>query len=172
MRITILTGILILLMNSAHAQKVNVYPKNNYVKENLDLEAVAAIFEQSTDLAEFEEKLNYPQDRISNLDLNDDGKVDFLKVSDKIENNIQIIKIQSEVSPNIFEDVASINIILKNKNRASNSALHAERSDVDSKKNLKNDRGSYYNDSGLRARDIIIPFIYTALDVFLALRRN
>lgn len=171
MKIIVLTGILILFINSVHAQRVNVYPNSTYVKENLDLNAVAMIFEESTDLADFEEKLNYPQDRISNLDLNDDGKVDYLKVSDKIENNIQIIKIQSEVSPNIYEDVASINIILKNKDRGANSALRSDRSNLNSNKNVEGNRSSYYNDSGIRAKDIIIPFMYTALNIYLSIRR-
>jgi len=164
-------GIFILLVNSSYAQKVNVYAKNSYVEDNLDLNAVASIFEESTDLADFEQKLNYPHDRISNLDLNDDGKVDYLKVSDKIVNNIQIIKIQSELSPNIYEDVASINIILKNKNRDPNSVRRSDKSDVTSQKNVDRDTSSYYNDSGLKAKDIIIPFIYTALNIYLTIRR-
>jgi len=88
-------------------------------------------------------------------------------VSDKIENNIQIIKIQSETSPNIYQDVASINIILKN------NIKNTGRFEAKSRQTNENIvRNSYYNDSGARARDIIIPFIYTALDVFITLRRN
>ncbi|KAF2078925.1 hypothetical protein [Flavobacterium sharifuzzamanii] len=161
----------ILLVNYINAQKVNVYAKNSYVEDNLDLNAVASIFEESKDLVDFEQKLNYPQDRISNLDLNNDGKVDYLKVSDKIVNNIQIIKIQSEVSPNIYEDVASINIILNNKNRSSNFALNTTHCNEIPNKNKEKNKSSYYNQSGLRATDIVIPFIYTALNVYLSIRR-
>ncbi|BDU27381.1 hypothetical protein FLGSB24_41250 [Flavobacterium sp. GSB-24] len=171
MRIIVLTGILLLSMNSAHSQKVNVYPNSSYVQENLDLNAVGLLFEESADLADFEKKINYPQDRISNLDLNDDGKVDYLKVSDKIENNIQIIKIQSEISPNIYQDVASINIILKNQNRSANSAIRTDRQNINPKRNADRERSSYYNDSGLRAKDIILPFMYTALNIYLTIRR-
>jgi hypothetical protein len=136
-------GILTLLVNSVHAQKVNVYPKNAYVQENLDLNAVSTIFSESYDTADFETRLNYPNERISNLDLNHDDKVDYLRVSEKIQNNIKIIIIQSEVKPNIYEDVASINIVMTSKNTG------------------------YTNDSGIRPKDIIIPFIFTVLDVFL-----
>lgn len=163
----LLLAFLFLINFSSQAQKVNVYAKNSYVEENLDLNAVAEIFEESKDLADFEIKLNYPQDRISNIDLNDDGKVDYLKVSDKIENNIQIIKIQSETSPNIFEDVASINVILNNKIKNKAQFVNKNR-----RTNENINTNIHYNDSGIRARDIIIPFIYTALDVFLILRRN
>jgi hypothetical protein len=171
MRIIVLTGILLLFMNSVHSQKVNVYPNSSYVQENLDLNAVGLLFEESADLADFEKKINYPQDRISNLDLNDDGKVDYLKVSDKIENNIQIIKIQSEISPNIYQDVASINIILKNQNRSANSAIRTDRQNINPNRNADRERSSYYNDSGLRAKDIILPFMYTALNIYLTIRR-
>lgn len=145
MKNLLLAGFVILSINLINAQsKVNVYPKNSYVQENLDLNAVANIYEQSQDIADFEKRLNYPESRISNLDLNDDNKVDYLRVIEKIENNIKIIIIQSELSPNVYEDVASINIILKNTN--------------------------YTNDSGIRPRDIIIPFVYTILDIFLSRR--
>lgn len=133
----------ILLINSLNAQRVNVYDKNSYVEDNLDLNAVSMIYSQSVDVADFETRLNYPDERISNLDLNHDGKVDYLRVSEKIQNNIKIIIIQSEIKPNIFEDVATINIIMNSRNTG------------------------YSNDSGIRPKDIIIPFVFTVLDVFL-----
>ncbi|WDF62270.1 hypothetical protein [Flavobacterium sp. KACC 22763] len=136
-------GSFILLVNSLNAQKVNVYPKNSYVEDNLDLNAVSMIYSQSVDAADFETRLNYPDERISNLDLNHDGKVDYLRVSEKIQNNIKIIIIQSEIQPNIYEDVATINIIMSSKNTG------------------------YSTDSGIRPKDIIIPFVFTVLDVFL-----
>jgi len=169
--ILLIIAFLFLINFSTYAQRVNVYPNSSYVQENLDLNAVGLLFEESTDLADFEKKINYPQDRISNLDLNDDGKVDYLKVSDKIENNIQIIKIQSEISPNIYQDVASINIILKNQNRSANSAIRTDRQNINPNRNADRERSSYYNDSGLRAKDIILPFMYTALNIYLTIRR-
>lgn len=127
----------------AHSQsKVTVYPKSSYVKENLDLNAVSQIYEESINLADFEQRLNYPSDRISNLDLNNDNKVDYLRVSEKNVNNIKIILIQAEVDSNIYEDVATINIVLKSK-------------------------PIYTTDSGIRPKDIIIPFVFTVLDVIL-----
>ncbi|WP_433764298.1 hypothetical protein [Flavobacterium ginsenosidimutans] len=147
MRNILFTGIFILLVNALNAQRVNVYPKNSYVKENLDLNAVALIFQESVDLADFEQKLNYPSDRISNLDLNNDGKVDYLRVTEKIENNIKLIIIQSEIQSNIYEDVATINIVIKPKS------------------------ANYSTDSGIRPKDIIIPFVFTFLDILLSRHR-
>ncbi|KAF2328669.1 hypothetical protein [Flavobacterium ginsenosidimutans] len=138
-----MAGIFILLVNTLTAQRVNVYPKNSYVEENLDLNAVSTIFSESVNTADFETRLNYPDYRISNLDLNHDGKVDYLRVIEKIQNNIKIIIIQSEIKPNIYEDVATINIVMSSRNTG------------------------YSTDSGIRPKDIIIPFVFTVLDVFL-----
>ena len=137
-------GFFILMINSLYSQRVNVYPKDTYVKDNLDLNAVSIIYGESSDLVDFEKRLNSPQDRISNLDLNNDGKVDYLRVTEKIENNIKIIMIQSELSPDVYQDVATINIVMKSRNE------------------------HYSNDSGIRPKDIIIPFMYTILNVFLS----
>jgi hypothetical protein len=136
-------GVFILLVNSLNAQKVNVYAKTPYIEDNLDLNAVSMIFSQSVDAADFETRLNYPDERISNLDLNHDRKVDYLRVTEKIHNNIKIIIIQSEIQPNIFEDVATINILMNSQNTV------------------------YNTDPGIRPKDIIVPFIFTVLDVFL-----
>ncbi|MET3025651.1 hypothetical protein ABXT06_03135 [Flavobacterium sp. UW10123] len=144
MKNILFTGIFILLVNSLSAQRVNVYPKNSYVQENLDLNAVSSIFQESTDLADFERKLNYPDYRISNLDLNDDNKVDYLRVTSNIVNNVQIILIQAEISPNIYEDIATINIVL-------NSYLN------EANKN-----------SGHKLINILSPIIYTALTIILS----
>jgi hypothetical protein len=56
------------------------------VSDNLDLEAVASIFGESKDLEDFEKRLNDPKTQISNLDLNNDGEVDYLRIMETSEN--------------------------------------------------------------------------------------
>ena len=51
--------------------------------DNLDLEAVTSIFGASKDLEDFEKRLNDPETQISNLDLNNDGEVDFSRPATK-----------------------------------------------------------------------------------------
>ena len=60
--------------------KTTVEATSSDISENLDLEAVASVFGESKDLEEFEKKLNDPKTQISNLDLNEDGEVDYLRV--------------------------------------------------------------------------------------------
>ena len=57
--------------------KASVYANNSDISDNLDLRAVASIFGDSKDLADFEYRLNDPTIQINNLDLNNDNQVDY-----------------------------------------------------------------------------------------------
>ncbi|MFT4735150.1 MAG: hypothetical protein ACI9DJ_000161 [Algoriphagus sp.] len=52
---------------------VTVMPTNYDISNNLDLQAVASTFGNSNSLADFEHRLNDPEIKISNLDLNQDA---------------------------------------------------------------------------------------------------
>ena len=80
------------------------------ISNNLDLEAVASIFGDSKDLEEFEFKLNDPETQISNLDLNEDGNVDYLRVVETAENDTHLIALQSVLGEDIYQDVATIEV--------------------------------------------------------------
>ncbi|AWV98522.1 hypothetical protein DJ013_10205 [Arcticibacterium luteifluviistationis] len=93
------------------AQKpVAVVPSNYDISDNLDLEAVASIFGESRDLEDFEYRLNDPKSKISNLDLNEDGYVDYLRVVESVERGIHIIAIQAALGNDLFQDVATIDV--------------------------------------------------------------
>ena len=85
-------------------------------KENLDLELVATIFGESDDLEDFEQKLNDPKNNVSNLDLNNDLEVDYLRVYEKSDGNKRIVIVQSAISEDLFKDVASIVVVKDDKN--------------------------------------------------------
>lgn len=50
------------------------------LSDYLDLEAVATVFAQSRNIKDFEYRLNDYRNQVSNLDLNNDGYVDYLRV--------------------------------------------------------------------------------------------
>ncbi len=54
----------------------------SYAADGLDLEAVATLFEHSKDLEQFERKLNNKSIGINNLDLDENGKTDFIQVEE------------------------------------------------------------------------------------------
>ncbi len=99
--------------NVSYAQDTTTIQANSEdISDNLDLEAVASIFGKSKDLEDFEKRLNDPKTQISNLDLNGDGEVDFLRVVE-ISNDskdIHTISIQSIIGKDQYQEVATIDV--------------------------------------------------------------
>jgi hypothetical protein len=95
-------------MQAQSGTRVNAV--NNDISDNLDLRAVADIFGASKDLGDFERRLNDPEFQISNLDLNDDNEVDYLRVIETVEGNIHVVIIQSVLARDVYQDVATIDI--------------------------------------------------------------
>ncbi len=99
------------LSADAFAQDVTTVRANNSdISDNLDLKAVASIFGDSSDLEDFERRLNDPETQISNLDLNGDNRVDYLRVIEANEDNTHLIIIQSVLGADTFQDVATIEV--------------------------------------------------------------
>ena len=88
-------------------------------EENLNLEEVAQIFGESSDLEDFEKRLNDPESKISNLDLNGDGEIDYLKVVEKVEGDTRTVYVQATVTENKNRTVASI-VVVKDSNNEVN----------------------------------------------------
>lgn len=108
-------NILIILLGavltaSGFAQDITTVRANEDISDNLDLEAVASVFGDSKDLEDFEYKLNDPELRISNLDLNRDGYVDYLRVVENSENRTVLITIQAVLGKDLYQDVATIDV--------------------------------------------------------------
>lgn len=80
------------------------------ISDNLDLDAVASIFGDSENLEDFEHRLNDPDNRISNLDLNQDGYIDYLRVVENSSDRNSLIVIQAVLDQDIYQDVATIEV--------------------------------------------------------------
>ena len=83
---------------------------NSEISDNLDLRAVASLFGDARNLEDFERQLNDPKIQISNLDLNNDNQVDYLRVIESVEKNTHLIIIQSVLGQDMFQDVATIEV--------------------------------------------------------------
>lgn len=93
----------------AHADEtITVSSTGSDISENLDLRAVATLFGEVSNLEEFEQQLNSEERHISNLDLNGDGVVDYLRVVEMESNGSHLIIIQAVLAKDIYQDVASI----------------------------------------------------------------
>ena len=109
--------VLLISTISCTAQRaITVEAVNNDISNNLDLQAVASTFGESSDLQDFEKRLNDYDSQISNLDLNNDGEVDYLRVIENMENNVHVVVIQAVLDRNVFQDVATI-VVEKRDNR-------------------------------------------------------
>ncbi len=117
-KIIFLSLITFVFASQIKAQERNrVYAMNNEISDNLDLRAVADIFGESRNLQDFERRLNDPELQISNLDLNNDNEVDYLRVIETVENRTHVIIIQSVLERDVYQDVASIDVEKDNYNR-------------------------------------------------------
>ena len=110
-------GILVLALSTCffnvHAQQrvVTTARATSYdISDNLDLDAVASMFGDSENLEDFEHRLNDPDNRISNLDLNEDGYIDYLRVVENSSERNSLVVIQAVLGDNVFQDVATIEV--------------------------------------------------------------
>lgn len=107
-----------LTIGSLFAQeKTTVTAKNSDISDNLDLRAVATVFGDAKNLEDFERRLNNPKTQISNLDLNNDNYVDYLRVIETVEGNIHLVVVQAVLEKDVFQDVATIEVERDNNNR-------------------------------------------------------
>lgn len=90
--------------------RTTVNATSNEISDNLDLRAVASIFGDAKDLEDFERQLNDPRNQISNLDLNYDRQVDYLRVIEAVEKNTHLIILQAVLEKDVFQDVATIEV--------------------------------------------------------------
>ena len=87
-----------------------VNARNSEISDNLDLRVIAAVFGDSNNLQDFERRLNDPKLQISNLDLNNDNQVDYLRVIEAVENRTHLVIIQSVLDRDVYQDVATIEV--------------------------------------------------------------
>lgn len=106
-------ALLLLLVNfcPVSAQEdITVVAPTSEAAEGLDLYAVAELFKDAENLEDFEKSLNDPELGINNLDLNEDGYVDYIRVVEQITDYTHLIILQVPLGEDEFQDVATIEI--------------------------------------------------------------
>ena len=78
--------------------------------ENLDLYATLELFKESESVEDFENQLNSEKNGINNLDLNNDGFVDYIRVIDYTDNNIHTLTLQVPFEGDEAQDIAVIEL--------------------------------------------------------------
>ena len=112
MKIRIILIMALLLTSGAlYAQEdITVVAASSEAAEGLDLTALGELFRNSETIEDFEMTLNDPETGINNLDLNNDGFVDFIRVIDESYGDVHILVLQVPLSEVEFQDVATIEI--------------------------------------------------------------
>jgi hypothetical protein len=86
------------------------YSQEYQIDQDLDLNAVASLFGDSRNLDDFERRLNDPYYQMSNLDLNNDGYVDYLRVLETVDGNYHFITIQAVIGHRRYQDIATLEV--------------------------------------------------------------
>ncbi|PSL30887.1 hypothetical protein [Chitinophaga ginsengisoli] len=86
--------------------------------DNFSLQGALTLFKQANSPEEFERLLNSQQNKVNNLDLNGDGNIDYLRVINKKQNQVQLFIIQALVSNQESQDVAVIELEKTGENTA------------------------------------------------------
>ncbi|MCX6296644.1 MAG: hypothetical protein NTX97_11375 [Bacteroidetes bacterium] len=109
-----LTFLLLLLAicgsKSAFSQKIEKADSLGLPGDNLNLYAVLDLFQKSETFEVFEKKLNSEDSKINNLDLNNDDKIDYIKVIDHQTGESHAVVLQVLVNEKETQDVAVIEI--------------------------------------------------------------
>lgn len=85
--------------------------KTGKAGDQFDLFAVLNTFEKSSSPESFEKSLNSKSAGVNNLDLNEDGKTDYVKVTDKkIDDKSHVLILQVDLDKDKTQDIATIEI--------------------------------------------------------------
>lgn len=86
--------------------------------DNFSLQGALTLFKQASTPEEFERLLNTEENKVNNLDLNGDGNIDYLRVINKKQSQVQLFIIQALVSNQESQDVAVIELEKTGENTA------------------------------------------------------
>ena len=113
-----ISALAMLSVTSLFAQeKTTVTASSADISDNLDLRAIASVFGDASNLEDFENRINDPKAQLSNLDLNNDNYVDYLRVIESVEGNVHLVIVQAVLDKDVYQDVATIEIERDRNNR-------------------------------------------------------
>lgn len=108
-RILSMAAVLALGMGTLHAQ-TEAQDSTGLPGDNFSLEGALEMFQQAGSPEEFEKMLNTQSNNVNNLDLNEDGEADYIKVIDKRDGDVHALILQDAVSENESQDIAVIEL--------------------------------------------------------------
>ncbi|SHM78248.1 hypothetical protein [Chitinophaga sp. CF418] len=95
---------------TASAQEQAEQDSTGLPGDNFSLQGALDLFKQSASPEEFEKLLNSSNSKVNNLDLNEDGNTDYVRVINKKDNDVQVFILQALVSSTESQDIAVIEL--------------------------------------------------------------
>lgn len=105
-----LLGLFSCLAFASQAQKAPGVDSTGLPGDNFSLKGALAMFQKSSSPEEFEKLLNSRENDVNNLDLNEDGDIDYIRVIDNSEKDAHAFVIQALISEKESQDIAVIGI--------------------------------------------------------------
>ncbi|MDZ4823931.1 MAG: hypothetical protein SH856_10770 [Flavobacteriales bacterium] len=78
--------------------------------DHFSLQGALELFSKAASVEAFEEAINKESNHVNNLDLDQDGEIDYVRVEDTMENDVHAIVLQVAVKENEIQDVAVIEL--------------------------------------------------------------
>ena len=107
-RVFLFLAMLLMGVLAFAVETITVSANSEDISQSLDLRVVAKLFAEASTTEQFENMLNNPDSAFSNLDLNGDNQIDYLRVVEAGTANNKLIVIQAVLAKDIYQDVASI----------------------------------------------------------------
>lgn len=103
-------GAMLLLPFAVTAQDVDPADSTGLPGDHFSLEGALELFKKAESPEAFEKLLNTENNYVNNLDLNEDGEIDYIRVIDHVEGNSHAMVLQVPVSETESQDIAVIEI--------------------------------------------------------------
>ena len=141
----------VLFFSTAHAQYGT--ERTGYEGDFFSLEGAIDLFKQSHTLRDFERKLNTEENWVNNLDLDYDGRIDYIRVEHRRQGNFHAIVLQALVGRYDVQDVAVIEIEVIGRGEAvlqivGDEGLYGEEVIVEPAEGYSDSRSGYRPDYG------------------------
>lgn len=101
---------LLLLPTFTNANSTVLQDSTGLPGDHFSLEGALELFKSAKSPEDFEKKLNEENNDVNNLDLNEDGNIDYIRVVDNMESDVHAIVLQVPINDNEMQDIAVIEI--------------------------------------------------------------
>jgi hypothetical protein len=101
---------LLTLGSQSWAQGESEADSTGLAGDHFSLEGAIELFKKANSPEEFEKLLNHEDSKVNNLDLNEDGEIDYIRVIDNLQGDVHAIVLQVPVNDKESQDIAVIEI--------------------------------------------------------------